>query len=105
MHVQLDRHGFPAVPIHHAQLDPLVRGRDHLERPGFLLSGQAGYQKGAFASQVKAGIRKGLEVMSPERLYIDPDCGLKTRSEEESVAKLRIISTAVKEVKAELGIE
>ena len=55
--------------------------------------------------QVKAGIRKGLDVLSPERLYIDPDCGLKTRSEEESVAKLQIISTAVKEVKMELGIE
>ena len=55
--------------------------------------------------QVKAGIRKGLDVLSPERLYIDPDCGLKTRSEEESVAKLQIISTAVKEVKVELGIE
>ena len=55
--------------------------------------------------QVKAGIKKGLEVLSPDRLYIDPDCGLKTRSEEESVAKLQVISTAVKEVKAELGIE
>ena len=29
----------------------------------------------------------------------------RTHSEEESVAKLQVISTAVKEVKAELGIE
>jgi 5-methyltetrahydropteroyltriglutamate--homocysteine methyltransferase len=55
--------------------------------------------------QVKTGIRRGLEVLPPERLYIDPDCGLKTRTEEEAVAKLQVISTAVKEVKAELGIE
>ncbi|MBF8267009.1 MAG: methionine synthase [Dehalococcoidia bacterium] len=55
--------------------------------------------------QVKEGIRKGLEVLSPERLYIDPDCGLKTRTEEESVAKLRVMVAAVREVKEELGIE
>ena len=55
--------------------------------------------------QVKAGIKKGLEVLPPDRLYIDPDCGLKTRTEEESVAKLQVISTAVKEVKAELGMD
>ncbi len=55
--------------------------------------------------QVKEGIRKGLEVFPPERLYIDPDCGLKTRQEEEAIAKLRVMVTAVKEIKAEKGIE
>lgn len=54
--------------------------------------------------QVKAGIRKGLEVFPPERLWIDPDCGLKTRTTEEALAKLRVMVTAVQEVKAELGI-
>ena len=53
---------------------------------------------------VKAGIRMGLEVLSPDKLFIDPDCGLKTRTEEESVAKLRVISDAVREVRAELGV-
>ncbi|MBI2165274.1 MAG: methionine synthase [Chloroflexi bacterium] len=55
--------------------------------------------------QVKKGIRLGLEVFAPERLYIDPDCGLKTREVEEAKAKLRVMATAVREVKQELGIE
>ena len=55
--------------------------------------------------QVKEGIRLALEIFPPERLYIDPDCGLKTRLEEEAVAKLQVVTTAVKEVKEELGIE
>lgn len=53
---------------------------------------------------VKAGIKKGLEVLPPERLYIDPDCGLKTRTRDEAEAKLRVMTQAVREVKRELGI-
>jgi 5-methyltetrahydropteroyltriglutamate--homocysteine methyltransferase len=55
--------------------------------------------------EVKEGIRRGLEVVPPERLYIDPDCGLKTRTWEEAVAKLRVMVQAVREVRGELGIE
>jgi 5-methyltetrahydropteroyltriglutamate--homocysteine methyltransferase len=55
--------------------------------------------------EVKEGIRKGLEVLPPERLYIDPDCGLKTRTWEEAAAKLRVMVQAVREVRHELGIE
>ena len=55
--------------------------------------------------QIKEGITKGLMVFSPERLYIKPDCGLKTRTEEETVAKLRNIVTAVRAVKDELGLD
>ena len=55
--------------------------------------------------EIKAGIKKGLELIPPERLYIDPDCGLKTRQEDEAVAKLRNIAQAVREVKQELGIQ
>ncbi len=54
--------------------------------------------------QVKAGIRKGLEVFSPEQLFIGPDCGLKTRTADESIAKLKVMVQAVNEIKAELGI-
>jgi 5-methyltetrahydropteroyltriglutamate--homocysteine methyltransferase len=54
--------------------------------------------------EIKRGIRLGLEVFPPERLYIDPDCGLKTRTEEEAVAKLRNMMAAVREVKRELGL-
>ena len=55
--------------------------------------------------QVVRGIKLGLELLPPERLFIDPDCGLKTRTEEESVAKLRNMMAAVRQVKAETGIE
>ena len=55
--------------------------------------------------EIVAGIKRGLEVIPPERLYIKPDCGLKTRREDEAVAKLRNMMTAVRQVKAEMGIE
>ena len=54
--------------------------------------------------QVKRGIRRALEIIPPERLYIDPDCGLKTRTPEEAVAKLRVMVQAVRQVKGDLGL-
>ncbi len=54
--------------------------------------------------EVKGRIRRGLDVLPPERLYIDPDCGLKTRTWEEAEAKLRVMAQAVREVKQELGL-
>ena len=54
---------------------------------------------------VKHGIRMGLDVLTPEKLFIDPDCGMKTRTEEECVAKLRVIEEAVSEVKQEFGLD
>ena len=53
--------------------------------------------------EVKNGIRKTLDLLPPERIFVDPDCGLKTRTEEEAKAKLQVITQAVKEVKRELG--
>ncbi|HVP37067.1 MAG TPA: methionine synthase [Terriglobales bacterium] len=55
--------------------------------------------------QVKANIRKALEVFPLEKVYIDPDCGLKTRTVQEARAKLKVMVEAVREVKAELGIK
>ncbi len=55
--------------------------------------------------QVKANIRKALEVFPLEKVYIDPDCGLKTRTVEEAKAKLKVMVEAVREIKKELGIE
>ncbi len=55
--------------------------------------------------QVKAGIYKGLDVVPADRLYIDPDCGLKTRTVDEAQAKLGVIVEAVKEVRQELGLD
>ncbi len=37
---------------------------------------------------VRARVKQGLEVVAREALWIDPDCGLKTRTVEEAIAKL-----------------
>ena len=55
-------------------------------------------------AQIKEGIRRGLEVFPADRLYVKPDCGLKTRLEDEAVGKMRNIVTAAREIKAEPGI-
>jgi 5-methyltetrahydropteroyltriglutamate--homocysteine methyltransferase len=55
--------------------------------------------------EVVAGIKKALEVLPPERIFVDPDCGLKTRTWDEAAAKIRIMIEAVRRVKAEYGIE
>ena len=55
--------------------------------------------------EVKENIKKALEVFPIEKVYIDPDCGLKTRTPEEAEEKLKVMVAAVKEVKEELGIE
>ena len=54
--------------------------------------------------EVKAGIRKALEIFSPDQLFIGPDCGLKTRTTAESIAKLKVMVQAVGEIKVEMGI-
>ena len=38
-------------------------------------------------------------------LYIDPECGLKTRTWQEAEAKLRVMVQGVREVKQELGLD
>ncbi len=53
---------------------------------------------------VKDGIRQTLKRLPPERLWIYPDCGLKTRTTEESEAKLKVMVDAVRDIKRELEI-
>ncbi len=55
--------------------------------------------------EVVRGIELGLEVLPPHRLYIDPDCGLKTRTPEEAEQKLRVMMKAVHRVRRNLGLE
>jgi 5-methyltetrahydropteroyltriglutamate--homocysteine methyltransferase len=55
--------------------------------------------------KVKENIRRALEVFPLEKVYIDPDCGLKTRTPEEAEAKLRIMVSAVDEIKKEMGLK
>jgi len=53
--------------------------------------------------KVKENIKKALEVFPLEKVYIDPDCGLKTRTPEEVEEKLKVMVSAVNEIKKELG--
>lgn len=55
-------------------------------------------------NEVKQGILRGLDVLKPEQMYVDPDCGLKTRTVEEAFAKLEVMVQAVREVRKEKGI-
>ena len=52
--------------------------------------------------EIAGNLRKSLAVFSPEQIYPDPDCGLKTRSVEEAKAKLQAIVEATRIVRGEL---
>lgn len=54
--------------------------------------------------EIKRGVRAALEVFSPEKLYLDPDCGLKTRLEDEAIGKLTNTIIAAQELREELGL-
>ncbi|MHB1612250.1 MAG: uroporphyrinogen decarboxylase/cobalamine-independent methonine synthase family protein [Sulfobacillus sp.] len=55
--------------------------------------------------EVKAGILRALEVVPLEQLYIDPDCGLKTRTWEEASQKLAVMMEAVNALRSEEGLK
>ena len=48
------------------------------------------------------GIRRSLKHIPAEKMFVDPDCGLKTRTPDEAKAKLSNIKKAVDVVRAEL---
>jgi 5-methyltetrahydropteroyltriglutamate--homocysteine methyltransferase len=45
---------------------------------------------------VKQRVRQALTILPKERIWVDPDCGLKTRTVEEAIAKLRACVDAAK---------
>jgi len=52
--------------------------------------------------EIAEGIRRGLKHIGADRIFVDPDCGLKTRTVEEAQTKLTNIKKAVDIVRAEL---
>ncbi|MBI2094402.1 MAG: methionine synthase [Candidatus Omnitrophica bacterium] len=52
--------------------------------------------------EVIANLQKALTVFKPEQIYVDPDCGLKTRTPKEAIEKLSVVVEATKAVRAEL---
>ncbi len=55
-------------------------------------------------AQVRERIERALEVFAPGQLYIDPDCGLKTRTVEEAQGKLRAMVAGTRAVRAARGL-
>ncbi|MFJ9894538.1 5-methyltetrahydropteroyltriglutamate--homocysteine S-methyltransferase [Streptomyces sp. NPDC091280] len=55
------------------------------------------------ADEAAALLRKGLEAIAPERLWVNPDCGLKTRGWPETRASLENLVTAARTVREELA--
>ncbi len=55
--------------------------------------------------EVADGIKRTLKLMPPERVWILPDCGLKTRTVEEAEEKLRVMMEGVRAAKRELEID
>ncbi len=52
--------------------------------------------------EVIRNLKQALKVFKPDQIYVDPDCGLKTRTPEEATEKLRVVVEAAKAVREEL---
>ena len=52
--------------------------------------------------EVAEGIRRTLRVIPAEQVFVSPDCGLKTRTVDEAVGKLRVMVEGTKVVRGEL---
>lgn len=55
------------------------------------------------ADTIQKRIEKALSVLKPESIWIDPDCGLKTRTKDEAVGKLKNMVQAVRRVREKYG--
>lgn len=53
--------------------------------------------------EIKENLRKALKVFKPEQIFVDPDCGLKTRTKQESIAKLKVMVEATGEIRGEIS--
>jgi len=51
---------------------------------------------------VRDRLRRALEVLEPEQIWVDPDCGLRTRTVDEAIEKMRVVVEATKEFRGEL---
>ena len=55
--------------------------------------------------EIAALLDKAKQRLSPDQIWVNPDCGLKTRTTDEAEAKLRVMVDAVRDIKRELEIE
>lgn len=54
--------------------------------------------------EIKAAINKMIDKLGVKKLWVNPDCGLKTRGWEETLKSLKNMTDAVKEIRAEKGL-
>jgi len=55
--------------------------------------------------EVIAGVKKGLEIVAPEKIYINPDCGLKLLPRDIAYQKLAVMCEAARALRKEFGWE
>ncbi|MGF6147440.1 5-methyltetrahydropteroyltriglutamate--homocysteine methyltransferase [Kingella potus] len=55
------------------------------------------------AAEVEKLLRKAMEVVPVERLWVNPDCGLKTRGWKETIEQLEVMMEVTKKLRAELA--
>ena len=53
----------------------------------------------AAVEAVAERLKHAAEVIAPEQIWADPDCGLKTRTVDEAVGHLRVVCEAVKRLR------
>src|SRR5690625_7910402 len=51
--------------------------------------------------EVKQNINRALQTISPKQFWVNPDCGLKTRKEDETIAALKVMVEAAKAIREE----
>ena len=57
------------------------------------------------AAEIEHLLRKAMEVVPVERLWVNPDCGLKTRGWKETIEQLEVMMEVTKKLRAELAAQ
>ncbi|NVI88453.1 5-methyltetrahydropteroyltriglutamate--homocysteine S-methyltransferase [Actinomadura sp. BRA 177] len=96
-----------------ADVTSVEAARSHMELVGDLRA--AGYENGIgpgvydihsprvpAAAEMEENLRRALRAVEPGRLWVNPDCGLKTRAYPETEASLRNLVTAARRVRDDL---
>ncbi|MBV2364830.1 5-methyltetrahydropteroyltriglutamate--homocysteine S-methyltransferase [Streptomonospora nanhaiensis] len=103
-----------AIEALDADVTSVEAARSHMELVGDLAA--AGYRRGIgpgvydihsprvpSVEEIEAALRAALRAVPPERLWVNPDCGLKTRSYAEVEPSLRNMVAAARRVRADLA--
>lgn len=55
--------------------------------------------------ELKQNIHRALKTISPKQFWVNPDCGLKTRKEDETIAALKVMVEAAKAIREEQTVK